>query len=391
MEQAFHGDCLLPGGRIARATVRFEGRRVVEVRPPRSGDPAKRPGLLVPGLVNAHTHLELSDVGAVDGGDGLPGWVGRQLAARRGASVGAEAARRGAVALVAAGCAAVGDIGAQSSAELLCEAGLSGVAWVELLGLDAAREVDGVARAAALGRVVAGPDARVVERAAAHAPYSTAVGLARAALRPVLGAPGTVHLAEDPAERTFLASASGPWAAVLDRLGVAWRGRSGPGPGPVDWLRAAGALGPSTLAAHGVDLRPDERAALASAGVTICLCPRSNLHIGGVAPDVAALLAAGVPLALGTDSLASSPDLDVLGEIPVLVGLAPEVPVATWLAIATEGGARALGAAGLGVLEVGASPGLLQLDADVEGLRAGAPSRAWLVRPGPPPDPLEAR
>jgi cytosine/adenosine deaminase-related metal-dependent hydrolase len=85
----------------------------------------------------------------------------------------------------------------------------------------------------------------------------------------------------------------------------------------------------------------------------VCLCPRSNLHIGGRLPDVPALLESGVRLCLGTDSLASSPTLDVLDEVQVLREAFPAVGDERWLRMATEGGAEALGRADLGRFRIG--------------------------------------
>ena len=84
---------------------------------------------------------------------------------------------------------------------------------------------------------------------------------------------------------------------------------------------------------------PDDRRRAREAGATAVLCPRSNLHIGGRLPDVPALLADGVALALGTDSLASCPDLSVFGEVATLAARFPAVPALVWLEAATHGGA----------------------------------------------------
>jgi len=378
------GECALPGGRVEQATLRFRGRSLVEVRAPRLGDPAPHEGLLVPGLVNAHTHLELGGVGLVSGGDGLPAWVERQLAARASAAVGLDAVVAGARSLPALGVAAVCDVGAcEGRAAAIAQAGVSGVASVELIGLDPQRRCLGLDRARA-GSTHRGERAVVVERAGPHAPYSTHPDVARACAAPVEGRPTTLHLAEDPAEDRFLRHGDGPWAALLDRLGVAWREVELPGPDPVSWLASVGLLGPQALVVHGVTLDRAGFATLARARAPLCLCVRSNLHIGGRAPDVGGAVQLGVPLALGTDGLVSCPDLDVLGEIPALARLAPQVPIARWLQAATEGGARALGLPGLGSLEVGSSPGLLQLDSDPSGLAQRAPGRRWLVSPGLP-------
>lgn len=377
------GPTLLPDGIVHDdVVVAFSGSAVAEVRQPRAGDPAPRRELLIPGLVNAHTHLELSWTAPVPGGAGFVPWAGALMGQERPPDDVRHAATRAAAArLVELGVAAVSDIcGEGSTADVLLDAGLAGVAQVELLGFDRERAERNGERAASLAR---SHGRSVFTRAAAHAPYSTAPDLIRAALAPP-GAdwpPGSVHLAEDAAEDEFIASGTGPFAALLDRLGVDWSWWEAPGGSPVAYLHALGVLGPDTLVVHGVHVGPSDRRTLADTRTPVCLCPRSNQHIGGQIPDVPDFLQAGVHLCVGTDSLGSAPDLDVLAEIPVLCNAFPDVPVARWLSLTTDGGARALRLPRLGRFVVGASPGALLLDADPEGLRNTPPARRWLVRP----------
>ncbi|MEQ1504177.1 MAG: amidohydrolase family protein, partial [Myxococcota bacterium] len=209
--------------------------------------------------------------------------------------------------------------------------------------------------------------------------YSTPPALIVAACRPG-AAPASIHLGEDPAESAFTRSADGPFAALLDRIGAP---RPRPtGASPVGVLDALGVLGPGLVLVHGVHLDDDDRARISVRRSPVCLCPRSNLHIGGVLPDVPALLAAGIRLALGTDSLASSPDLDVLGELPPLAVRYPGIPVDAWLALATSSGAAAVGRPGYGRIAVGAAPGLVLLHVDdPRDLLDAPPPRTWMVRP----------
>jgi len=382
------GRVLLPDAQIAPATLIFQGATLTAVEPRRPGE-ALLDGLLVPGLINAHTHLELAHLGQVDGSSGLPSWIRNQFARRGevGQDTDQREARIAARALKLSGTAAVSDVvGGTSTSDVLREAGLSGVVQRERLGQDRGRRDAGVQEAPSLHRVCQGTRTLIVERPAAHAPYSTHPELARATLapHPLTGAvPGSVHLGEDPAERRFLQHGDGPFAELLDAIGVQWS-VAGPCDGPVDWLRQIGALGPGTLAVHGVDLTGAERQALADHGVALALCVRSNLHITGRAPDIADLLARGVRLCLGTDGLVSCPDQDVLAELPALARLAPDVPPVTWLDLATRGGAQALGLQGLGVFTVSACPGVVQLDADAHDLISRPPQRRWLVQPGVP-------
>jgi cytosine/adenosine deaminase-related metal-dependent hydrolase len=355
-----------------------EGGVIVALRPARAGDPAPLDGLLVPGLVNAHVHLELSDRrGQVPGGEGLVPWVGALVGlGRPDDAQRAAAATAGAREAAGFGTAAVSDISnGGDTAPALREAGLAGLVHHEVLGFGRERQ-EAVLAAASAGAVRAG---RVVTRPSPHAVYSTPPAAIRAASVPRGGGPASIHLAEDPGEAELLADGTGPFSDLLERIGVDWRWWTPPGLSPAAYLDALGVLGPGLLCVHGVHLDAADRALLAARGAPLCLCPRSNLHIGGRLPDVPALLGAGVTLVLGTDSLASCPDLDLLAEVAVLLEAFPDVSPEVWLHAATAGGADALGLAGLGRLAVGAAPGLLLL----EGVHAlddltQVPPRRWL-------------
>jgi aminodeoxyfutalosine deaminase len=160
-----------------------------------------------------------------------------------------------------------------------------------------------------------------------------------------------------------------------------------PGKSPVDYLASLGAFdGPAPpLLVHMVCAGAEDRRIARQAGATVVLCPRSNLHIGGRLPDVPALLDDGVPLAVGTDSLASTPDLSLWGELATLARHFPSVPVARWLEAATRGGAQALGLGNHGTLATGQRPGLLDVQVDdlaapIESLvRNSRPSLRWIA------------
>jgi cytosine/adenosine deaminase-related metal-dependent hydrolase len=152
----------------------------------------------------------------------------------------------------------------------------------------------------------------------------------------------SVHVGESPEEVTLLRTGGGPWRDRLHALG-AWRdGWTPPDRGPADYLCDLGVLEPGALAVHGVQLSDGELTRLAAAGVTLVTCPRSNAWVGVGTPPIARFLAAGLRLALGTDSLASAPDLNLFGELAALRAIAPEVPARRLLAMATQGGADAL-------------------------------------------------
>jgi len=111
----------------------------------------------------------------------------------------------------------------------------------------------------------------------------------------------------------------------------------------VEYLRDLSFLGPRTLAVHGVQFSGDDLATLRDLGVTLVSCPRSNVHVGVGSPPLEAFYAMDVDVALGTDSLASAPDLDMFAELAEARRIAPKVGARRLLESATLAGARALG------------------------------------------------
>ena len=299
---------------------------------------------VLPGLVNAHTHLELAGQrNAVPPARSMPAWAAALL---RNLEEGAGAAPVAIAAAVAelhrSGTALVGDVANTLASVAALEAGpVEAVVFHELLGFDVA----GAAAAAAAERldrlVSARRDERVRIRPAAHAPYSVSPALFRA-LAAVPG-PRSVHLAESREECEFLRAGTGAWREILDARGrwdPEWRA---PGSGPAAYLDALGWLREDTLLVHGVQMEPDEIRRVARSGATIVTCPRSNAWTGAGVPPVSAFYAAGASVAVGTDSLASAPDLNTFAELAEVRRLAPEVPARRILHSGTLAGAAALG------------------------------------------------
>lgn len=375
---ARHG--FVNGAFVGALTVEHELGTLTQVRPWRSGDPPPKPGTLLPGLVNAHLHLELSwAAGRVASGLGFNRWLSSLLELTVYEDAWGCAIEQ-ATALARYGTAAVSDIcNGEDTGPMLAQARLGGVVQREIYSMDTRRQATLLARAAE--PPVRHPGADLVTRASPHAPYSTPPALMRATVGAEgLGRPASIHVSEDLEEHDFLLRGEGAWPKALDHMGLEWRPWTPPGRTPVSWLSDLGLLGPGLMLVHGVHLTREDLLLAAGSGSSLVLCPRSNLHIGGLLPEVPRLLDAGLPLALGTDSLASSPDLDVLGEVAALVEAWPDVPLATWIGMATSGGADALRLPWAGKLEVGRAPGVLYVDADPDTLLTGA--RRWLVQPG---------
>jgi cytosine/adenosine deaminase-related metal-dependent hydrolase len=353
-------------------------------------------GVLCPGLVNAHCHLELSALAdTVPGGGGFIAWAQRFLATntetpgeRRRA-----AAREAAAAAVRLGTAAIGDVGnTLDAARAIGEARLAGVLFHELVGSREAKAGGALADAARERAELdagAGWPAHLGYVPAPHAAYSVGPDLLRRIFAAASNAKRatSIHLAEDEEELKLLRDGTGAWPALLEAMGVDPTTRV-PRQTPVAYLASLGAFdgGAPPLLVHMVHAGPDDRRLAREAGATVVLCPRSNLHIGGLLPDVPALLADGVGLALGTDSLASTPDLSLWAEMATLAGHFPSVPAARWLEAATLGGARAIGLPAHGALSPGKRPGVLDvlvedLASPLESLvRDPNPTLRWVAR-----------
>lgn len=374
---------LLPEGIREDVVVEHVDGRITAVRDAREGDPEPLDGLLTAGLVNAHTHLELSALGLIPGGSFLTWLDGlvqrRHEVAEQREEAGRAAARRA----FELGHAVLCDISnGGDTAEWLLDAGVSGVVQHEMLGLDRHTLPDQLARVLEIGRVDRRGGAVVHTRPTPHAPTSTAPALiALCARAPDHAVAPSIHLAETEGEMQFLALGTGPAARVLDQLQRDWRWWEPPGVTPVAYLAMLQVLDGRLMAVHCVHTTPEDRATLAATRTPVCLCPRSNAHIEGSLPAAEAFVDQGLRLALGTDSLASSPDLDVLGEARLLRERFPGVSAETWLRAATAGGADALGLATFGQLALGTAPGLLFFEGAGDAEAALTASRRWLAPP----------
>lgn len=355
------GGLVSRGGRIADVGPwqAVEGRLAERER---AGEPVRRHDAgeraILPALVNAHTHLELSWLrGRLEGFDTMPDWVRALVRTRRLEAADEGAASEAGIAeLVACGTGAVGDIANTSaSAGPLARSPLQAVVFRELIGFAPADPVALVERAAAEARAQSAPNVRVT--LSAHAPYSVAPSLFRAIGERVArdAAPlRAVHVAESPEEVRFLEDGSGPWRDLLEQVGTWAPAWIAPRCSPVQYLERLGWLAGDVILVHGVQASPADLDLVAAAGATLVTCPRSSERLRVGSPPIDRFLTAGVNLAVGTDSLASSDDLNLFAELAAMRRLAPEAPAARLLASATAAGARALRLdQDLGTLEVG--------------------------------------
>ncbi len=302
--------------------------------------------VIIPGLINTHTHLELTGFAKHIQEREFSSWIRRlrELKATRTPRQFLEAARQGLQLCYAAGVTTIADTGDSDSViQVLAEADGSGIAYLEVFGPDPKQAQTNLG--ALRDRVIrAGRWAvqRVRVGVSPHAPYTVSAPLLAAVARWSRGEglPLAVHIAESEAETELLQSGSGPFAA-------AWAERGIPLPRmlrrrPIEWLAENGGLSDLTLCIHAVQATASDIQLLADAGAAVAHCPLSNqAHGHGTAP-LSSLIKAGVHVGLGTDSEVSVGRLDLLAEARAARALA-QLTASEALDLCTLSGARALG------------------------------------------------
>jgi 5-methylthioadenosine/S-adenosylhomocysteine deaminase len=294
----------LDGPPVRNGVVRFEDGAIVEVAEGR-GERHYDEAALLPGFVNAHSHLEYASYAGFGDGLDFGDWIRVHIARKQTLDFDAmrAIARRGACESLASGITTTADYSFSGAAGLaMADAGLRGTCYLEVFdagdGTDARAQFErkrALVAETGLLRLGVSP----------HAPYTCSLDVYRWCLS--LGVPVGTHLAESVNENDWLAHGTGPFAAA-GALMVAPSGRRA-----VATLEPI--LSPDLLCAHCVDVTAEEVALLGRRGVPVAHCPRSNALLGcGVAP-LADLRAAGAVVGLGTDSPASAPSFDVFEEL----------------------------------------------------------------------------
>ncbi len=403
--RAVHADAVVTGdAEVLRDAVVVVGDgceivdvgRATEVLPRHAGADVERVhGVVLPGLVNAHTHLELSAMrGHVPGGAGFVPWVEHLIGARVAVrpELDAEGIEAAVAELVSHGTVAVGEVtNSLAAVRSLARHGVVGCIFHEVFGVEReplekrVRELPRWLEENAMPW----PSKELTYAPSPHTLYTTHPDVVRQLLRDAAerGVRASVHVAEHAAERRFLEHGDGPiltWyesRLKLQPSSLGWPARS-----PIDFADDLGALSPNVLCVHLTDARPDELARVAERGAPVVFCPRSNLYIETRLPPLLAARAAGLAPGLGTDSLASSPSLDVLAEARALADRFPTVPPRDLVGMATWDGARALGRSDVGRIARGARPGLFAIEGECGDdpcgfvLRSIRAPRRWIAR-----------
>jgi cytosine/adenosine deaminase-related metal-dependent hydrolase len=308
--------------------------------------------ILLPGLVNAHCHLDYTRMTGLPAPRQFPDWIKSLLALKSEASYTdyAGAWLAGAAMLAHTGCTTVADI--EAVPELLPEVWsgtpLRVASFLEMIGINNRR-----APAEILGEAAAKIESLRPERGMAglspHALYSTTPPLLEDAARLAREKNWrvTMHVAESAEEFEMYARRRGPMFDWLERqrdMGDCGRGT------PLEQVERCGLLGENFLAIHANYLLPSDIQALARSGSGVVHCPRSHAYFQHQRFACEELAAAGVNVCLGTDSLASlspfqrtKPELSLFAEMRQFAAVHPGVAPETIVQMATCNGARALG------------------------------------------------
>lgn len=305
--------------------------------------------VLMPGFINAHTHLELGFCRGRIPPCPLWDWFDRLIELNRRPDAGPlrrQSIIEGARESLEAGVTCIADISRSGeNAALLSDSPIRKTCYIELISGAKSPPYDAHSLEHALAQVrTRAQDDRLRIGISPHAPYSvTPEDLAAAAsLAARDGCPLTVHVLETQDERDWFAQGSARLDAYLAKYGVGGGARR-PGGSALKLLRTTGILRHRPLLAHLNYVTDDDLAILKKSRAAIVWCPRTHAYFGHAPHRWLDMLNAGIPVCFGTDSLASAPSLSALDELRFLHAAHPGVDSMTLLECAITRGAEALG------------------------------------------------
>ncbi len=336
---------------------------------------------LLPGLVNAHSHLELTALRGLvrDGPFGAWLLTIRSIKEALDPEAFRASARWGVLESFAAGITTCGDTGSTlQAAAALAELGGRGVAYHEVYGPDPAAcgEVSaGLERA--LDRLAPHRSERLEVGIAPHAPYTVSDALLAAitTLAASRGLKTAMHVAESREERELVEEGRGPFAENLRARGISFAAR---GCTTIGWLERSGFLALRPLLIHCVTASADDFGIARRRRATVAHCPWSNAVLGHGRADLGAMRRAGLAVGLGTDSVAAGGRPDLFAEAR-LAGLGLGLTPRELLRLMTMDGAAALGLAGVGTLEPGAWGDLAAVGLEAPAFAAASEPEAAVV------------
>ncbi|MGN6418912.1 MAG: amidohydrolase family protein [Pseudobacter sp.] len=380
-DQLFTGEALLSGGEVLITSQKGEIEAIVPAS--EAGDDLELvQGILCPGFVNAHCHLELSHMkGRIQPGSGMVDFL---LGVMKQRNVSAEEVQQAIsdaeAAMYASGIVAVGDIcNTPDSIAQKVKGTIQYRNFIETMGFIPATAPQRFAfgkgvfdqfESALPGRNSIVP----------HAPYSVSPAL----LQLIAGFPGnqliSIHNQESEAETAFLQNGTGEMHRLYEFLGIDLSFYKPPAKSSPQLMLPAFNKEQRVILVHDVhtsdsDLVWMEKNRVTLPEVVLCLCPNANLYIGNGLPDIDLIRKNRFIVTIGTDSLSSNYQLNILEEIKTIAQHFPAIPLAELLQWSTLNGARALGFESLGSFEKGKQPGVVSIENCQEGLSNASSKR----------------
>jgi aminodeoxyfutalosine deaminase len=295
------------------------------------------PGVLIPALINAHTHLELTALKnkAITGGSFID-WVKSLITQREfiGTDLLLSAAADGITELIETGTLFIGEVSSlKITKQLFLDSAINGIWFEEYIGNS--EDLNECAHVAPLKKI----------SISGHAPHTTAPSLLEKLKQKTRqhDLPFSIHLAESEEEVEFLRTGKGAWADLLNERGIDVSHWNPSGESPVQYADRLGILDEKTIAIHLIHSTQKEFEILSNKGIQVCACPRSNMKLHGRLPDLTGMFNAGILPCLGTDSLASNDSLNMFDEMKFIAEHFPKISSEKIFAMATINGSIALG------------------------------------------------
>jgi len=329
--------------------------------------------VLMPGLINVHTHLELPPLLASLQARAFPDWVINLIRAKR--SLGDqdyyEAATQNVRSVIKSGTTSVGEICTHgASPGILKRSRMRAMIYHEIIDMsqncheiidmsqDCGTHVPGSGPVllSRINKLLSRQTACIRMGLSPHAPHTVSTAVLRSiqTIAAVKNLPLCMHVAESRDELKLLQGRKSGFEKLYQAAG--WdRAWSPSAASPFKYLNNLGMLGPGFLAVHAVHATDGDIKLIKKSGTPVAHCPRSNHETGVGRMPLHKFLKAGITVGLGTDSLASSPSLNLWDEMryALLCHKADEIDARTLMELATRGGAKALGMADVGSLTPG--------------------------------------
>ncbi len=363
---------LLPDGSLAgnHTLVLTDEGEVADVMNSKATDAEFHHGILCPGFINSHCHLELSYMeGAIARHRQLTGFIEDLVQLRQNATATTDrsVSEHAATAAYANGTQAIGDIcNTSDTFGLKAHSPIRYHSFIELFNLDPSQAEVTFHKGRQLYELAL--ESKLSASIVPHAPYSVPAELHRliSAFSDEHHGLWCIHSQETKSENEMFHSLSGQLVNFFQQRGFLSFLDKPHGMSSIEYVQHYFPSKSRLMLVHNTFTSQGDIDILKSAGhfnrISFCLCPKANLYIENTLPDISMLWKNGCKLVVGTDSLASNDSLSVLEELKTIHRHAPEIPVADLLTWATANGAEYFGWSDLGRFENGLKPGVVLIE-----------------------------